>query len=79
MSLVKTLLTSDQLTDEQIRENLFATRCIGCEGNKASRKSLCRTCYFALLPELRRRQYEGFGAGYESAFRAAIDFLRETA
>ena len=53
---------------------LKATKC-HCGKNKATMKSLCRTCYFALPEHMRRALYKRIFEGYEEAYQASIEYL----
>lgn len=70
------LKNSTDLTDAEIVLNFGSTNCLGCGGKKSKRKSFCRVDYYKCPPELRNRQYDRIGQGYEQAIRDSIDFLR---
>jgi len=55
--------------------SLRSTVCPACGGEKASRQSFCRNCYFVLPRHRRTSLYKRVGQGYESAFHAALQEL----
>lgn len=61
----------------EILESLGSTKCEPCGMSKAPRMSHCRGCYFALPQAMRRALYKRFGEGYEEAYEASLQFLRE--
>lgn len=58
-------------------EGLLSTRCPGCDGRKAQRKSVCRQCWNQLPNAMRADLYQGIGQGYELALANAVKRLRE--
>lgn len=68
MTLTKSLR---QLALEDLGSQVCA-----CGQRKASGKSFCTECYYALPPKLRRDMYLGINDGYAEAWSEAKDFLR---
>jgi hypothetical protein len=62
---------------ELVRELLGQT--CQCGKKKQPRNTFCRSCYYALSPQLRRDLYNRIGEGYEEAYDAAIRVLKEGA
>lgn len=46
-----------------------------CGRKKQKRQTLCRGCYYVLPAENRKRLYDRFGEGYESAYKSAVEIL----
>lgn len=60
----------------KILESLGSSTCGACGGPKKPKMSHCRKCYYALPPSMRQALYQGFGAGYEEAYEASLEFLK---
>ncbi len=61
----------------EILRKLLGTEC-ECGKSKRSRFSHCRTCFFKLPSDLRKRLYKAMGEGYEEAFADSLKFLKQT-
>lgn len=46
-----------------------------CGRPKKEHMTFCRSCYFALSPELRKSLYRRMGVGYEEAYAEALQYL----
>lgn len=61
----------------EVIKGLLSTKCPGCDGRKAERKSVCRDCWNQLPIAMRAALYQGIGQGYELALANAVKRLRE--
>ena len=66
------------MTREQsaILKVLSGQQC-ACKGFKRYAASFCKTCYYVLPPKMRQAHYAPWGEGYEEAYIAAIERLKE--
>jgi hypothetical protein len=46
-----------------------------CGRKKRRRETFCRGCYYALSSSDRKRLYDRFGEGYETAYKTAVEIL----
>lgn len=55
---------------------LMGDKCV-CGAAKQPKMSHCRGCYYALPPPMRKALYNRVGEGYEEAFDASVEKLKE--
>lgn len=73
-------MPTEQITPERRRKivnNLTDSEECACGRPKAERQSHCRKCYFSLPGTMRRSLWRCVGAGYEEAYLASLEYLRE--
>ena len=56
---------------------LISTTCPACGRPKHRRHSFCRRCYGRLPADIRAALWSRIGAGYEGAYRLALQELEE--
>ena len=67
------------MTDKEILDSLAGEICAGCGRKKKAMNSHCSKCYYTLSPEMRRSLYQRFNQGYQEAFLATLEVLKEDA
>jgi hypothetical protein len=65
-----------EMTDNDMLDILTGEKCF-CGKKKKAMMSHCRSCYYALPPEMRRALYRRFFEGYQAAFLGSLDYLAE--
>ncbi len=56
---------------------LLSKTCAGCGCGKAAKAALCLPCYRKLPVSMQNDLYERFGSGFETAYPAALAWLRD--
>lgn len=64
-----------QRTTSDLVRSLLSCTCPACGFPKTGRKTLCKSCYFALPQPMRNALYQGVRDGYEEAVFAALERL----
>lgn len=63
-------------TDREIMDIFLGEICPACKRRKRTRNAFCQPCYKSLPQFLRGPLWKHFRAGFESAFRKALNHLR---
>lgn len=63
--------------NQKALSDFCGTVCVHCKGTKKRGQSFCQRCYYSLPPNMRQALYRRFGSGYEEAYDAAKDWLRD--